>query len=546
MNKSKILVVDSEELIQEGLKKILDNEGYGADAVGNPSEALKYISKEKVRLIITEIRFPEMTKADGFEYIKEIKKVYEFIPIIVVTATVLVEDYLMAMNMGADEYIVKPFRVQELLQAIKHHLETKNFVDSVKDKKEGKKFEQLITEEKKARIKEIRGILKKGKGNPFLSKTGIEPRVFGGRTTELEFFESKLDEARNHYCDHFLVLGNWGVGKSTLLKEFKKKAQEKGYPTALVEIEPFQQGSKVKDGVISLIQGIYGNLPFEIDKMKSLHKYLKSIGISILGTGFNIDTSKPLELQPQALLLDALYNLWQDLKSNHLIVIFLDDVQYFEPILEIFTTIKQTLSSRRIQDETKYLFVMSCTPEKWYKFISMEKHHPVGRYFMNKVELNNLTKEELTDTILRSLEESDVVFDAEILQLIYKYTFGHPFEMQVLCSNLYDYQIRGKVDKSIWDKALYKTLKDLGDAIFKAWYEQASENEKKILKLLATSDYPIALKGLKELIKLEENSLLKGSEKYLQRLLEKNLISRTERGVYTIPDKMFQAYIKFV
>jgi ABC-type cobalamin/Fe3+-siderophores transport system ATPase subunit len=50
--------------------------------------------------------------------------------------------------------------------------------------------------------------------------TGVEPAVFGGRTKELEFFEHKLNRTLNtKFAEHFLVLGDWGIGKSTLLKE---------------------------------------------------------------------------------------------------------------------------------------------------------------------------------------------------------------------------------------------------------------------------------------------------------------------------------------
>ena len=50
--------------------------------------------------------------------------------------------------------------------------------------------------------------------------TGVEPTVFGGRTQELEFLEQRLDRALyTEFCGYFLVLGDWGIGKSTLLKD---------------------------------------------------------------------------------------------------------------------------------------------------------------------------------------------------------------------------------------------------------------------------------------------------------------------------------------
>ena len=65
------------------------------------------------------------------------------------------------------------------------------------------------------------------KPNPFTPKSGWEPNIFAGRIDQFEFFEKKLEEARNGRCDHFLIIGEWGIGKTSLLKEFKRIAQEK-------------------------------------------------------------------------------------------------------------------------------------------------------------------------------------------------------------------------------------------------------------------------------------------------------------------------------
>ena len=47
--------------------------------------------------------------------------------------------------------------------------------------------------------------------NPFTPKSGWEPKVFAGREAEIEFFKKKLAEAKEGICDHFLVLGDWGI-----------------------------------------------------------------------------------------------------------------------------------------------------------------------------------------------------------------------------------------------------------------------------------------------------------------------------------------------
>ena len=115
-----ILVVDDEENAREGLSKILSKEGYRVEMAANGKEAIDTIKRKSYDLVITDMRMPLM---DGFEVLREIKKMNENIGVIMITAYGEVESYLEAMNMGAFEYINKPVRVNELKRVITKVLE---------------------------------------------------------------------------------------------------------------------------------------------------------------------------------------------------------------------------------------------------------------------------------------------------------------------------------------------------------------------------------------------------------------------------------------
>ena len=115
-----ILVVDDEENAREGLSKILTKEGYRVDTAANGKEAVDSLKHHSYDLVITDMRMPLM---DGFEVLREIKKMKESIGVIMITAYGEVESYLEAMNMGAFEYINKPVRVNELKRVIAKMLE---------------------------------------------------------------------------------------------------------------------------------------------------------------------------------------------------------------------------------------------------------------------------------------------------------------------------------------------------------------------------------------------------------------------------------------
>lgn len=279
------------------------------------------------------------------------------------------------------------------------------------------------------------------KPNPFTPKSGWEPKIFAGRKDEFKFLEEKLEEAKNGRYDHFLVLGEWGIGKTSLLKEFKRIAQEKGFISSMVTVREFRKTEDLKDAVEHLVETIPLKLPLDLSKLKKFVNQIDSLGIQILGTGFQLSRATQ-RIDPQIFLLKCLQVLWDDLKDKtDVLPILLDDVQNFDRVSEIFTLVKNVLSDEEIV-KTGYLFILSCTPEGWSKF--MQLHHPIGRYFTPRLTLKRLSREECTYFIDKTLEETGVVFEEKIKEKAYEYTQGHPYELQILCSNLYDNVIKGR------------------------------------------------------------------------------------------------------
>ena len=111
----KILLVDDEPDILEIVGYNLEQAGYQVFKAENGKDAVKQAQKTKPHLIIMDVMMPEM---DGFELATEIRKRNQEIPIIFLSAKTMKEDRIKGLKLGADDYLVKPYSIEELILKI--------------------------------------------------------------------------------------------------------------------------------------------------------------------------------------------------------------------------------------------------------------------------------------------------------------------------------------------------------------------------------------------------------------------------------------------
>lgn len=116
--KKKILVVDDEQPIADILKFSLEKEGYDVICAYDGEEAIELASKEPFDLILLDIMLPYK---DGMEVCREVRKTSD-IPIIMLTAKDSEIDKVLGLELGADDYVTKPFSTRELLARVKANL----------------------------------------------------------------------------------------------------------------------------------------------------------------------------------------------------------------------------------------------------------------------------------------------------------------------------------------------------------------------------------------------------------------------------------------
>ena len=112
----KILVVEDERDLNRIITKHLKKNNYSVDSCFDGQEALDFISYSEYDLIITDIMMPNV---DGYEFIDKLRANKNDTPVIMLTAKDTLEDKIMGLDSGTDDYIVKPFEFDELLARIR-------------------------------------------------------------------------------------------------------------------------------------------------------------------------------------------------------------------------------------------------------------------------------------------------------------------------------------------------------------------------------------------------------------------------------------------
>ena len=118
MEKYHVLVVEDDKEIRDGIEIYLKSQGYEVFKAADGIEGLEIIYREEIHLAIVDVMMP---RKDGIQMVMEMRKDYDF-PVIMLSAKSEEVDKILGLNMGADDYVAKPYNPQELAARVKSHL----------------------------------------------------------------------------------------------------------------------------------------------------------------------------------------------------------------------------------------------------------------------------------------------------------------------------------------------------------------------------------------------------------------------------------------
>lgn len=115
--KWRLLVVDDQEQMRSAFQRVFALEGFSVTAAGTGSRALELVSSQSFDLVLLDVNMPDM---DGFTVLEKLRKLpgLEGMPVIMVTGMVDSASVLRGKTLGVDDYLIKPYRIGELLARV--------------------------------------------------------------------------------------------------------------------------------------------------------------------------------------------------------------------------------------------------------------------------------------------------------------------------------------------------------------------------------------------------------------------------------------------
>jgi CheY-like chemotaxis protein len=117
-----ILIVEDNNIIRDQIVAILEMSGYTAMAAANGSDGLRLACQSRPALIISDVMMPELNGLDMLRNIRQNPEL-DHTPIVLLSGLIATEDIRKGLELGASDYLIKPFRITDLLQVVSRHLQ---------------------------------------------------------------------------------------------------------------------------------------------------------------------------------------------------------------------------------------------------------------------------------------------------------------------------------------------------------------------------------------------------------------------------------------
>ncbi len=370
--------------------------------------------------------------------------------------------------------------------------------------------------------------------NPFKRRTGVLPSYFTGRDDELKELKDIFISTKEGDPGNIIIYGPKGIGKTCLIIKFQQELKniEDVYAIRI----PLVEGS-FTDIYTLIVDKCADSLNI---KVNNFWDSIKSMGVNIsYGIGFTVSREIP-PTSPSVAIEKILKVIYKNLKGKDPVLILLfDDLQRIlinEDTQRVLSILQNALMELNLNGY-KIMFVATGSYDI---FSRIQEHTDSAVRIFDPYELRPLTLNEVNDAINIPSQKENITFNQEVIRKIYEISEGNPYYLQIISYNCFQEAEDNGITLTEFEKAFPTSLNFLSQREFRGMYENAANEEKKILDIFIESESDILT--YKE---IKENKNIKSEpSKLLKTMVEKNLILKKSRGKYKLRDKMFKEYLK--
>lgn len=385
--------------------------------------------------------------------------------------------------------------------------------------------------------------------NPFKPGKPVDPEYFGGRAKELETFRQYLGYSIEGNPHNLAILGERGIGKSSLLRKFQQIASDEGKGCIVVRRELDTSVDSLSSLTLFLLEALKSEGSTYASRGKKVTSKVSSffsnykLGVSVLGQGFSVEKINH-SIAIQDYFYKELMHIWDGIKDGTGGIVFLlDEAEYLQNIQGSWSFLRSVLT-RVSEEDSGYMLVVS---GKLTLFRGIKEiFSPVERFF-TPLEVMPMALSEVREALEKPLEQSlSAKIDRNAVESVFHYSGGHPYIVQTF--GLYVFEEASKegaksIDSKMIIEVLPRVMTRLSSQVFKDRFDKTSVLERKVL--LAICD----LRQSSNNIEFTPQQIKVKGGKYsvrviLARLVEKDCLIKRERGRYSLFTPLFSEYVK--
>ncbi len=377
--------------------------------------------------------------------------------------------------------------------------------------------------------------------NPFNPQVPAQPEFFVGRHGEIQTFERNLFQTTRNSPMSMAVVGNRGIGKTSLLSKFYQKS--KAQNALVARISNFEGNTR---NITDLAELIITELRMEYlssgnaELSDHAKKFLASLSIKLSLGGVDVDVS--LKKQEATIIFrNKLVDFWGHIKAQYdSVVILIDEAESIERIEGSLMFLREVFQ-RLSEIPVPYMIVL-CGKLNFPETMS-EAFSPLNRFFPS-TRLLYLSQDETTEFLKKSLKVVDCTIDEGATKIIYEKTKGHPYMVVSMAYNIFNNlpETKSSITEEIVSGCIDFCEARLEQDYFLSLYHPLTPKCKEILLKLANKlNTPKFTFGQAVAILKMDGYYV---SPYIQEMYRKGCLNKLERGKYEIFHELFLTFLK--